>query len=279
MTTLPDVEIQDLLRQVLTESDNVELLIHYFDQVQRFFSGNPDNCPKLPRNLGSLSLLQDRYTFNGKEVQGFNRFGYTFVKDTALKGEGCYLINHRNERCSDRGYDESRPFSEGRARVERNGFWWYVKLDGTDLSRERYSFVADFAEARARVSLGRLWWHIKLDGKDLSSERYDKVKDFSESRAVVKRDGRWWHIKLDGKDLSSERYDDVQCFSEGRAAVKRDDLWWLIKLDGSELSSERYDNATFFYQGSAPVERNGQHWLINLDGTDQTSRFDKDSDF
>ncbi|MEK7529893.1 MAG: WG repeat-containing protein [Patescibacteria group bacterium] len=62
--------------------------------------------------------------------------------------------------------------------------------------------IGNFSDGRAWVVRDEKVWFIKADGTDLSRERYDVAYSFSGGRAFVKRDGQAWYIDLNGNRIT-----------------------------------------------------------------------------
>jgi len=73
----------------------------------------------------------------------------------------------------------------------------------TALSRQelvqKYDDVSSFSEGLARVVKDGKEFHIRPDGQPAYQEKYDYVSDFSEGLARVVKDGKYFHIRPDGQ--------------------------------------------------------------------------------
>ena len=160
--------------------------------------------------------------------------------------------------------DNTNPLVASRAELERIREK-HAQLAEKYKSEGGYDYVIGFDddESPSVVRKGDELWYIKLDGTELSKWRYDNADLFYEGRAVVRKGTNVWFIKEDGSDLSNQTYDDAHGFRYGLATVKRDGKLWFIKLDGTNFSEEQYDQTTGIKEGRVRVWQGDESWYIS----------------
>ncbi len=118
-------------------------------------------------------------------------------------------------------------FSEGLARVERDGKYGFIDKTGQEVITLKYDDTGlFFSDGLARVELNGKWGFIDKRGKEVIPFKYDYAKDYGEhlsDLAAVELNGKWGFIKFikrKVKEITPLKYDDVGSFSEGLARVK-----------------------------------------------------------
>ena len=123
-------------------------------------------------------------------------------------------------------YDYVGDFTDGLARVEKDGKWGYIDRKGTVVIDLIYDFVGYFHEGLVGVKKDGKYGFLDREGNVVIELIYDDVTDFSDDIAEVELDGEWFYIdrqgnRIGGKKMTREElhkeYDYVKFFSEGRA--------------------------------------------------------------
>src|SRR3989338_8158419 len=83
--------------------------------------------------------------------------------------------------------------TEGLARVEKAGQWFYIDRAGKEITVKRFDDAWDFSEGLARVKKAGQWFYIDKAGEEITAERFDQAGDFSEGLAWVEKDGQWFY--------------------------------------------------------------------------------------
>lgn len=105
----------------------------------------------------------------------------------------CLMINKKSIAQKDLTsiYDYVGNFSEGLARVKKDGEWGFVNMQGEEVVLLEYSWVYGFFGELALVSKNGKWGFINRRGEKVISLEYDDAYRLSEGVARVKKDGRW----------------------------------------------------------------------------------------
>lgn len=171
-------------------------------------------------------------------------------------------------------FENARPFSEGRAAVQIDGYWNYIDRIGKRVTPAAYPKVGDFSCGRAWVKSGPTMRCIDSAGRrvfDLTCDEYE-CGDFSESLAAVDFDGSWGFVDCAGKLVIGAEFSDAGRFSEGLAPVRaRDSLsgkyaWGYIGRDGRFVLPPVYKSAGEFACGRALVRTDGGQFHIDRRG-------------
>ena len=160
-------------------------------------------------------------------------------------------------------------FSEGLARVSKNGKYGYIDKTGKEVIPCQYTMAYDFNGDLARVVNKRSIW-IDKTGKKVC----DYIDDFNDGLAIVARlnnDGRYIYGYIDktGKEVIPCQYANADNFSEGLAKVARlsNDgryIYGYIDKTGKEIVPCKFYNAEKFSNGFALLAN--MHYLINKMG-------------
>ena len=109
----------------------------------------------------------------------FAKNGYDYVDSTSKKIVSKYT------------YDQAFPFSEGLARVSRNGYWGFINKNGEEVIRPRYIHAKDFSEGLASVSLAKI--ETEEDGYvRYKDEKYGMIN--SNGKTII--DFNYEHLNL-----------------------------------------------------------------------------------
>ncbi|PZM86489.1 MAG: hypothetical protein DLD55_05555, partial [candidate division SR1 bacterium] len=127
----------------------------------------------------------------------------------------------------------------------------------------RYDYVSAFSEGFARVTKDGKWFVINEKGQKCFGP-YDYIDAFSEGFASVKKDGKYFFINTKG-EICFGPYDEVYTFSEGFAKVKKNEEWFFINTKGEECF-KGYDYVSDFSEGFAKVKKDGKWFFINTKG-------------
>lgn len=186
------------------------------------------------------------------------------------------------------------------AKVEKNGKWGLITIDGkvaipyiyneifdfdyTKTSRMEGPYIDfwDYSGKMAVVKKGEKWGLVNTNGDVIADFIYDNffipdVDLFYENRAAAKKDGKWGFLNEKGKPVISFIYDTVgstylespqyiSTFQEGMAVVKKDEKWGAIDLDGTEKVPFIYDYISNFIKELTIAQKGGNWGYINKKG-------------
>lgn len=145
-------------------------------------------------------------------------------------------------------YDQASPFSEGMARVNRNGLFGFINTMGDEIIPCKYIHANDFSEGVAPVSTGTQV--IIFNIVEVKDERYGVIDKSGENR-----------IPFD--------YNEILIFKKGMASAQ--DLtskkWGWIDLNGNWKIQPQYDwTSGFDYRGISKVGISEKEGYINSNG-------------
>lgn len=164
------------------------------------------------------------------------------------------------------GYNRSEGFSEGFARVEKNGKFGFIDKTGKEITPFQYSWALSFSEGFAAVQRGGKWGFIDTTGKEAVSCTYDDVYSFTQGLAAVQKGGKWGFIGKTREEVIPFQYDDTTAFSQGLAGVEKNGKWGYIDKTGEVVIDFQYDGAGTFANGLAPVRQSGKWGYIDKTG-------------
>jgi len=130
-------------------------------------------------------------------------------------------------------FDSACGFSDGYARVKKDGKCNHIGTDGNLLSKTWWDDAWYFSDGYTWVKKGGKYNHIGTDGKLLSKKWWDDARGFRDGYARVEKCDKYNHIGTDGKLLSKEWWDDAWGFQEGYAEVRKDGEWYEIDTNGN----------------------------------------------
>lgn len=138
-------------------NQNYQQVIPYqFDEAYKFVSGfayvrdkDQWNTVKVIDSTGKLVKtvkLPHNSTFS--YLDGMPSF---FVKGENPDEDRYGLLNHKGDILVEAKYQSFRPFAEGMAAVQLNGFWGFIDRSGKEVIKPQYTSVTDFNYGRSIV--------------------------------------------------------------------------------------------------------------------------------
>ncbi len=89
------------------------------------------------------------------------------------------------------GYDKIGKFESGRAKVELNGLYGIIDIDGNGIASPKYEVRQSYKNNHARVSVNKLWGIIDENGKEVIPVKYDKIGPFKDRKAKIVENEKW----------------------------------------------------------------------------------------
>ena len=169
--------------------------------------------------------------------------------------------NGNNGYISDVNFDKAYEFSNGYAKVGKDGKWNLLDTNGKLVSTEWYDDVFLFVNDYAKVKKNEKWNFINKDGKIISEEWFKEVYDFSCGYAAVRCDyyldsphhGKGNFIDGNGNVLSKDwEYWQTFPFHDGIALIKTGRSSYFIDTNGKRVT-DVYPTACEFHNGYAKV--------------------------
>jgi hypothetical protein len=126
-------------------------------------------------------------------------------------------------------------FSEGIAKVEKDGKFGFINKEGVFVIEPKYKMVYSFSHGLASVQTddGK-WGYIDQADIFVVQPQFEEAFEFSEQLARVKIGGKWGYITTDGEIAIQPQFDVAYDFREGLARVEQ----------GSERGFIRYTPPT-----------------------------------
>lgn len=184
-------------------------------------------------------------------------------------------------------YDETEPFSEGRARVRREYTSAYIDKTGRVVSPFKpdgrsYRLIFEFGGLRDNpddkgnddlkiLQRDDKYGFADRNGNVVIDPQYDRVTSFRDGLAAVQLRGNCGFIDKNGNTVVKFEYDSAHSFSEGLAGVQKntDGLWGYIDKTGKLVIDFKYKQILWFKDGLAKVaRRDGTIFYINKNGTE-----------
>lgn len=139
--------------------------------------------------------------------------------------DGWYYMDAEKKNNLTEAFDEHHPFSNGFARVKKDGKYFFINKNGERLSGENFDEAHEFSCGSALVRKGNDRFFINNEGKNIFGEKYANAKSFSEWFAAVQdeKGGPWHFIDRYGKRHAFGPYwafHSAESFEEGVAEVQ-----------------------------------------------------------
>ena len=183
-------------------------------------------------------------------------------------------------------YDYASEFSEGLARVGKNGKYGFVNEKGKGIVPIRYVAASNFNYGLAVLkTVDNKCFFIDKTGNPSNENVYLDAKSFSEGLAAVQDQYyKYGFINTTGEVIIPHEYSVVSWFKEGIVAVGRSEegktRYAYIDKNGNKLTDFEFEEAKDFQNGVGRVKKNGKYGLIDKFGFPITSyEFDYISEF
>lgn len=119
-------------------------------------------------------------------------------------------------------YDDASEFSEGLARVCKDGKWGFIDTKGEVVIPLEFDGAEDFSEGLAAACKGDVWGFIDSAGRVVVAFEYAGCEPFSDGLSKVSKDGLTGFIDHDGAIIIPfDDYIEVTYFHEGFARVTK----------------------------------------------------------
>ncbi len=157
-------------------------------------------------------------------------------------------------------------FSDGFARVKRNGKTGYINTDGEWIIEPKYETAYLFKEDRAAIKKDGKFGFIDEKGNQLIPFEFENAGDFSEGLCAVMKNGKWGFINPDGSLIIDFLYDECQGFSEELATILLDGKVGYIDSSGKIVIEAKFESAFDFKNGYAIAQASGKLGFIDKTG-------------
>ncbi|MEM6328017.1 MAG: WG repeat-containing protein [Bacteroidota bacterium] len=151
----------------------------------------------------------------------------------------------------------------------RSSAWGYVDATGTIVVAPTLDGPAfRYSDGLARVGREGRMGFVNREGTFVIEPVYPLALPFSDGRAAVQdEDGRWGFIDATGAEVVPPRFRAARSFTSGLAAVQTETGWGYIDATGTLVVDATYTTAEPFRNGLARVYENRLLRYIDTDGS------------
>lgn len=197
--------------------------------------------------------------------------------------DGFFLIDKTGKKICDLNYDDVDYYSEGYARVKKNGRYGFIDNNGKEICKPKYYIAYSFSEGMAvvadYVSNGMKYGFIDKRGKEAIKAQFDYAGSFSEgmARIAVIENGmkKYGFIDKTGKIVIEPQFGFAEGFSEGFAKVMVGDSnkYGFIDQSGKMVIEPQFDDVSDFENGLAVVSIADEDEVFHRVAIDKTGKF------
>lgn len=170
--------------------------------------------------------------------------------------------------------DLADDFSDGRARVYKQGKRNFVTTEGKLLSSEWFDYALPFSEGLAPIQMKLTWGYIDLTGKVHIRPQFEFAGPFREGLAIVSVAlyGRGEKSRLQGaidktgRTIIPPAFESLSEFSEGFAVASRGKETFFVDRTGTRVHITKLAAAWGFRDGLAIVGSPGKRVYVNKNG-------------
>ncbi|MBR6869598.1 MAG: WG repeat-containing protein [Bacteroidales bacterium] len=171
------------------------------------------------------------------------------------------------------GWDDADSFSEGRARVKKNGRYGYISAEGDLVIQCIWKTADPFSEGLAVVGNDQdeFFFIDKLGNVVLSFEvgtcPYVRGGGFHEGLALVRHNQKYGFINNTGHMVIPCVWEDADPFEDGLASVRdNNEKYGCIDLNGRVVIPFNYEEDIVFREGIACVHDAYDNYFIDKKG-------------
>lgn len=175
-------------------------------------------------------------------------------------------------------FDEAISFSNGRAKVTKDGKTFYINRSGQRVfdsppSLMLLSFANDLSPALSLET--RKWGFVNRQGKTIIPFKFQNANPFHENLSAVSQNNLVGYIDKSGGWVIPPRFSPMightdplflPNFSEGLAVYRDKDKYGFINSDGIIVIPASFDRAESFSEGLALVKLNEKAGYLKKDG-------------
>jgi hypothetical protein len=215
--------------------------------------------------------------------------------------EGYILVDREGQSLDCGPYEDIAPFSEGMARVEKDGLIGYIDLHGEEVVPCRLEDAYDYSSGLAIVEEGGLFGALDRSGRYVIPTQFDELGrpgsglipfrvdsiggyldyngqlqdwsyqfvscgDFNEGYAVAETVQGWGMIDTSGTAVVPFEYDWVDAYSGIQVRVRRDSWFGLYQVGDSLLTDLDYQGIGLLRNGKRLVAKDGLYGYLDEQG-------------
>ena len=188
------------------------------------------------------------------------------VRIDLVKTEKKQHIESRNTISKSEIFSQDIYFSNGLARVKKNGMSGFIDREYKLAIPFIYDEVDNFIDGLARVRKKGKYGFINTKGVEIIPCIYDKFCTQINDWIKARRRGKWGVVAATGKEIIPCLYNYVNEFHEGFAAVKKNDKWGFINPAGQMVIAPSYDEVYYFIESRAVVRQDKKYFVIDKYG-------------
>lgn len=175
--------------------------------------------------------------------------------EVCVAGQGYGFIDKEMHFVIPMQYENADGFRDGKAKVQRDGVWYYIDKAGKEIaiqpiSNVRYQEIGHYSEGLCKVStlklrwmdlayhsdyedIAGIWGYVDEAGDEVITPQYIYAYDFENGLAVVCK-GKWTIDKKWDNEYNQGRY------------WTEEELWGAIDISGNEVIPCVFDEIKFF---------------------------------
>jgi hypothetical protein len=140
-------------------------------------------------------------------------------------------------------YDSIFPFSDGFARVKKNGKFGCIDLNNNKRISCQYPDMKDFHGGHAPVLLLGKWGYINKEEEFAVQPYYKAATLFAKDAGAVKLDnGKWNTVNKKGTLMNMTEFDSIKTTVNNKFLLHLNGKVGMAGTDGVEIIGARYDN-------------------------------------
>jgi len=168
----------------------------------------------------------------------------------------------------------------GYAKVERNGKWGIIDMEGKMLIPVIYDQIDNFSEGYAKVTLNGKNGYVSTDAKIILPIEFEQAGNFKNGKAEVKKNGKWGIINHKGEEIIPIKYDQIRFTNNENILIIAENSNGQLQYGFLDLRNKgeqkinpnKYSSvSSVFINGLLEVAKNDKKGFINENGEEVIS--------
>jgi hypothetical protein len=205
-------------------------------------------------------------------------FASSFKDSIAVAAIGNHIVSAQYGFINEKGkwiitpqFSAADQFSEGKARVQKNGQWGYINKKGAIIIQQQFSLCYNFSEGLASASLkNNLWGLIDSSGKFVLQPIYYNITSVFGGVVCTQQNmtDKWEILTIKNKTSIKTSFTRMNGFADSLSAARDTaNKWGFVNMTGQWVIPPTYTNAGSFSEGLVAVQKDYKSWgFINKKG-------------
>ena len=175
-------------------------------------------------------------------------------------------------------YDQNNNiwYEENTLKVEKNGKYGLINLDGTEILSTEYDKIETLTGVKNSILTKKdnLYGLVNSNGEKIINNEYTEIKsltdDYLNGYIVKNSESKYGIISVNKDKILECKYSDIKnVYNEDLFVVKENDSWKLINKAGDKSVQVDYEDITYLNSQYMIIKTKGKFGIVGLDKTEK----------